>query len=63
MRLSLHPILQDKELERICEAIEIIVEHVHIWRRDYKYNPETNEFDPQIPEEDLQAKVAEYFSL
>lgn len=63
VRLSLHPVLRDEELEFICKTIEEIVANAEKWRQDYRYNCQTNEFDPLLAEEDLEAVVSEYFVL
>ncbi|MFZ5515249.1 MAG: aminotransferase class V-fold PLP-dependent enzyme [Candidatus Zhuqueibacterota bacterium] len=44
VRLSLHPTMTDEEMNFIVSAIADIVENISNWRRDYEYNPSTNEF-------------------
>ena len=44
VRLSLHPIMTNKEVEFIISAIEEIAMNHSKWSKDYTYNTETNEF-------------------
>lgn len=44
VRLSLHPIMNDSELDYILDAIEEICQNKKQWAGDYIYNPKTNEF-------------------
>lgn len=44
VRLSIHPIMTNKEIEFICDCIEkLCINHTE-WAKDYKYSPQTNEF-------------------
>lgn len=44
VRLSLHPVMTNEELEYIIDAIQQISLHHHDWVKDYVYNNRTNEF-------------------
>lgn len=44
VRLSLHPVMTDKELYFILNAIREIVKNYKIWMNDYAYNKKNNEF-------------------
>jgi len=44
VRLSLHPTMTDEELDYILDAIEITVQRYDEWKRDYSYDPASNEF-------------------
>jgi len=44
VRLSLHPTMTNAELEYILDAIEELVDRVEEWKKDYTYNPHTNEY-------------------
>jgi selenocysteine lyase/cysteine desulfurase len=44
IRLSLHPVMTDQELEFILNAIGEISKHYHSWKDDYDYDRRTNEF-------------------
>ncbi|WP_379130168.1 aminotransferase class V-fold PLP-dependent enzyme [Paenibacillus sp. sgz500958] len=42
IRLSLHPIMTDKEIFLIIIAVQEIAAHIGEWSKDYRYNPSTN---------------------
>ena len=44
VRLSLHPSMSNKQLFYILNAIKEVVENKNEWRKNYVYNPKTNEF-------------------
>lgn len=45
VRVSLHPILSNKELIFITDALKSTIKNQKEWALDYRYNPQTNEFD------------------
>jgi len=45
VRVSLHPIMTNEEVQSIVNALGEIICHGEEWARDYQYNPKTNEFD------------------
>ena len=44
VRLSIHPVMTDEEIEYILHAISEIVKKGEKWSKDYIYNPKTNEY-------------------
>lgn len=54
MRLSLHPIMTNAEVDFIVESLHQLALHHKDWARDYVYIPSTNEFVhlKEIPNED-----------
>jgi selenocysteine lyase/cysteine desulfurase len=44
VRVSLHPTLDDEELDFIIDAVKQIVENIDDWVRDYSYDKKTNEW-------------------
>lgn len=44
VRLSIHPIMTDEEIDRLSDALRQVAEHGLAWARDYRYQPMTNEF-------------------
>jgi selenocysteine lyase/cysteine desulfurase len=44
VRLSLHPVMTDLEVDYILEAIGEIAKNYETWKDDYLYNKHTNEF-------------------
>ncbi len=64
VRLSLHPITTNKELEFLCDRIEEVALNIEAWSKDYRYNPQTNEFDfHQCGDEKIIATVKDWFTL
>jgi len=52
VRISIHPIMTNTEIERIMDAIELTATYFAEWTTDYSYDPQTNEyffkgFEPQ----------------
>ncbi|ODS24794.1 selenocysteine lyase [Candidatus Endobugula sertula] len=46
VRISLHPVMSDQEIDRIVEGINAVVEHHQTWAKDYQFNSCTGEFEP-----------------
>ncbi|WP_155988689.1 aminotransferase class V-fold PLP-dependent enzyme [Paenibacillus massiliensis] len=44
VRISLHPVMTDQEIEYILSAIEAIADHGAQWQSDYVYDASTNEW-------------------
>ncbi|MCB9288620.1 MAG: aminotransferase class V-fold PLP-dependent enzyme [Lewinellaceae bacterium] len=44
IRMSIHPIMTDEELDHILDAIEAVYHHHKEWEEEYEYNAHTNEF-------------------
>jgi hypothetical protein len=44
IRLSVHPILSDAEVNFIMDAIEQTASNFQTWIQDYDYDPQRNEF-------------------
>lgn len=63
VRLSLHPITTNDELNFICDAIEQVSLHYKKWQKDYEYNPVTNEFENPEIKETIAEEVNEWFKL
>lgn len=52
VRLSIHPIMTNADIEYIMDSIELTATHFRQWMKDYSYDPVTNEytfsgFDPK----------------
>ncbi|MBS1979331.1 MAG: aminotransferase class V-fold PLP-dependent enzyme [Bacteroidetes bacterium] len=62
IRLSLHPVLTDKELHFIIDAIDQIARHPEKWQKDYRYDLHTNEYMPLHESPELQEKLQKWFS-
>jgi len=44
VRLSLHPVMTDREVRYILEAVRRIVQFAPLWKRDYRYDPAVNDY-------------------
>ncbi|WP_442845105.1 aminotransferase class V-fold PLP-dependent enzyme [Leeuwenhoekiella sp. H156] len=55
VRVSLHPIMTNVEVQTIVEALGQIIRYGEVWKFDYEYNPQTNEFDSLI-QDDLELR-------
>ncbi len=62
IRVSLHPTMTDAELDTIINATGQIVEHIAEWRKDYTYNPHTNEWTHH-DEENRDKLIEEWFKV
>ncbi len=62
VRLSLHPVMTNKEALFICDAIDQVTQNIVEWSKHYKYNPRNNEFEHiQISDEKLIEQVHNWF--
>jgi len=55
VRVSLHPIMTNAEVQSIIEALREIIQYGKEWATDYQYNPKTNEFD-SLRQDDTELK-------
>jgi selenocysteine lyase/cysteine desulfurase len=44
VRMSLHPVMTNEEVDYILDAIKLTIENKDIWSKDYVYNSSKNEF-------------------
>lgn len=44
IRMSIHPTTTNSEIEYVCNSILEMAKNHEIWKLDYNYNPENNEF-------------------
>ncbi len=64
VRLSLHPITTNAELEFICDSIEQVALNIEEWGKAYTYNAQSNEFDFNASgDEQIIATVESWFVL
>lgn len=63
VRLSLHPIMTNKELIFISDALQEIVLNHKRWQKDYEHNSATNEFESLLQEETIASNVKDWFWL
>ena len=62
VRVSLHPTMTDAELDAIIDATRQLVENIDGWRKDYTYNPHTNEW-AHHKEESRKELIKEWFKI
>ncbi|MNR50907.1 hypothetical protein D3C85_1704940 [compost metagenome] len=55
LRISLHPVMTDREAKEIVRAVSEITSHIEAWRQDYIYDTNTNQFRHRSfqPSEDM----------
>jgi selenocysteine lyase/cysteine desulfurase len=63
IRLSVHPIMTDREIEFIMDAIEMTANHFLQWKTDYSYQVETNEFEKKDKETTKDSAYKNVFSI
>jgi selenocysteine lyase/cysteine desulfurase len=62
IRMSIHPVMTDAEMDAILDAIEAVHNHHEEWAKDYAYNPTTNEYQHKDFAGDETERVARWFS-
>lgn len=63
IRISLHPIMTEQEVERIVSAVRYIALHIQEWRRHYLYDASSNSWKHLYAEASSEAKLEELFNL
>jgi selenocysteine lyase/cysteine desulfurase len=63
VRMSVHPIMTDMEIDFICEAIRQVALHHSEWGKDYTYNSLKNEFIYKEREPVERKIIADWFNL
>lgn len=61
MRLSVHPILTNKEIEFTLDAIEQLVDNFRDWDKDYTYHLRSNTFSHNADQDYDSAKINSWF--
>lgn len=46
VRISLHPVMTEAEIDFIASAVQLIIENARYWKQDYVYQAKTNEWTP-----------------
>lgn len=62
IRMSIHPVTTDEEMDYILEALEQLAQHHATWISDYRYDIKTNEFIHRTAESEETKLVAKWFS-
>ena len=63
IRLSLHPTMTNDELFYILNAIRQTIENAEEWKKDYRYDNQTNEFHHFLFPEKKCDDFARWFKL
>jgi selenocysteine lyase/cysteine desulfurase len=63
IRLSVHPTMTNAEIDFIMDAIELTASHFHEWRKDYAYDPESNEYTFIGTEAKEQRIIEDWFNV
>lgn len=65
IRMSIHPVMSNEEVEYITDAIHQVAENHEEWSKDYAYNTKTNEFDCVLKDEKKlqRSMIAEWFGV
>ncbi len=63
VRLSIHPVMSDDEIDALIEAVAEIMKHGEEWGKDYDYNPRTNEFTHRTRPTDLRPMIESWYRL
>jgi selenocysteine lyase/cysteine desulfurase len=46
VRISLHPVMTEAEVDRIVEAVRAVIRHHRVWSEDYRFDPASAEWRP-----------------
>ena len=63
VRLSVHPIMTNAEIDFIMDAIELTALHFREWAKDYTYDPESNEYAFKEFEVQEFDKIEDWFNV
>ncbi len=61
VRMSIHPVMTDDEMNYILDAILQVATHYHEWKADYLYNEATNEYAHKYFDDDINQTVSNWF--
>lgn len=62
IRMSIHPVTTDEEMDYILDAVEQLAQNHVAWIEDYHYDIKTNEFIHRTAESEETKLVAEWFN-
>jgi selenocysteine lyase/cysteine desulfurase len=63
IRLSVHPIMTNAEIDFIMNAIRLTASHFQDWMKDYRYNPESGEYSFKGHEAKENCKIDDWFNI
>lgn len=62
IRMSIHPVMTNEEIDYVLNAIQQVADHYQDWKEDYLYNEETNEYSHRIVPDPTLDKVNDWFT-
>lgn len=62
IRMSIHPVMSDAELDYVLDAIEELAANFQAWKADYVHLPRTNEYEHHSHRKAEQVLVRDWFS-
>lgn len=62
IRMSVHPVMTDEEINFMLDAIEQVALHYADWKKDYVYEPDTNEYHHITFKDKINIQVSEWFN-
>lgn len=62
IRMSIHPVMTDEEVNYLLDAIEKIALNYNEWKNDYVYEADTNEYHHHSYKDEIDTKVNEWFA-
>lgn len=62
VRMSIHPVMTDEDINYILHAIEQVAMHYTDWKNEYQYEPDTNEYHHKSFKDETGEKVRSWFS-
>ena len=63
IRLSIHPIMTDGEMQQLLEGLDAVARNHVRWGEDYRYQPQSNEFVHHAGEDPLRGQVQQWMRL
>jgi selenocysteine lyase/cysteine desulfurase len=63
IRLSVHPIMTNEEIDFIMDAIELTASHYQKWMENYIYDPESNEYSYKGMAATEQCRIEKWFTV
>ena len=61
IRMSIHPVMTNEEINFIIDAIEQVALHYHKWKSEYVYETDTNEYHHQSYSDTIGEQVSDWF--
>jgi hypothetical protein len=59
--MSIHPVITDAEMHFIIDAIEQVALNYAEWKKDYVYEPDSNEYHHQSKHDVMRELVNDWF--